>query len=78
MVTEHLLDRRMHENAFDIAVRGRKFDEVRMDRPPPLAIDIQGIAQHGNRHHLLALVSRQEPVWHGCEPNVGVQADLMA
>jgi hypothetical protein len=49
-----------------------------MDRRPPPAIDIQGVAQHGNRHHLFARVSRQDSVRHWRQPNIGVQADLMA
>jgi hypothetical protein len=40
LVTECLLDSRMHENAFDIAIRGRKLDEMRMDGRPPPAVDI--------------------------------------
>ena len=40
VVTEHMLDCGVHENAFDIRVRGRKFDELSMDGRPKLAIDI--------------------------------------
>jgi hypothetical protein len=40
VVTEHLLDCGLHENAFDNRIRGRKLDELCMDRRPSSAIDI--------------------------------------
>ena len=48
-------------------------------RRPDVLIDGQLVAgEHRHGRNLLALFARQPPVWHGIQPNVGVEADLMA
>src|SRR6516164_8267132 len=50
-----------------------------MRRRPYVWIDIQAVlGDHHGRGRLFALSSRQLPVRHGCEPNVRIEADLMA
>ena len=78
LLAEHLLDRRVHENARDLRIGRRALDQLRVQRRPDVRIDCEGILEHRGGADVLALLRRENAVGHGREPDIGVEPDLMA
>ncbi len=68
----------MDEDARDFRVGGGAADEFGVGFGPDLRIDFLAALDDGNGRHLFALFAGQHAVGHGSEPDVGVEADLMA
>ena len=79
IAAQGFLDRRVHEDAGDLRVLRRGADHRQVRRRPHLRVDVQAILgdDHGRRH-FFPLLPRQFAVGHLREPDVGVEADLMA
>src|SRR4030042_3848376 len=43
-----------------------------------MQINVKWVSEHRDSCHLLALLRREQAVRHGCQPDVGIQSDLMA
>ena len=56
LLAELLLDRRVHEDARDLRIRGCALDQLGVQRRPDRRIDREGILQHRGGGHVLALL----------------------
>src|SRR5262245_31513119 len=78
LLTEHLLDGGMHEDAADLRVGRRALDQFGVQGSPYGWIDGEGIFQHRRGGDVLALLRSEDPVRHRREPDVGIEPDLVA
>ena len=79
VAAERFLDRRIDENAFNPRIKGRRLDDRQLTGRPDRRIDIAAVGRHHiDRGHLLALDPLEFAVRHRRQPNIGIEADLMA
>jgi hypothetical protein len=74
-----LFDRRVDEDARDFRILRRGLDQRKVRRRPHLGVDVLSVLgnNHGG-HHLFPFLPGKLAVGHGCEPDIGVEPDLMA
>src|SRR5467141_3634345 len=76
---QRLLDRGIDEDALHARFLRRRADHREMARRPGARIDIEPVgAHHHDRGRFLALFARQSPVRHRRQPDIGVEAHLVA
>ena len=79
LAAQRHLDRRVDEDALHLGVRGGRLDHVEMARRPQFRIDVApAVGDDHGRGHLLALGAGKLPRRHRGEPDVGIEADLVA
>src|SRR5215471_14051831 len=79
VAAQRLLDRGIDEDAGDLRVLRRGPDQRHVRRRPYLRVDVPAVFGHDHgRRYFFPLLARQLAVGHWREPNVGVEAHLMA
>ena len=72
-------DRRVDEDALDLGVRGGRLDHVEMAGRPQFRVDVApAVGDHHRRRDFLALGAAELPRRHRRQPDVGIEADLVA
>src|SRR5690349_1147615 len=78
VIAKNLLYRRMNKDTLDLRIGCRELDQPSVKRCPATKINVEWISQHGHGHHVLSFLTREQTIWHRRQPNVSIQANLMA
>jgi hypothetical protein len=68
----------MNEDAAELRGGRRALDELQMCRGPYRRIDTERIFQHRHGDFILALFFGEDPIRHRCQPDIRIEADLVA
>src|SRR5690242_10338095 len=77
LLAKFLLDRRVHEDAINLWIRGCTLDELSVEGRPLIRIDGKRVLQHGFGSHSFPFFEREGVVRHWRQPNIDIKSDLM-